>query len=220
MLDMLTNLEEEIPILVNKNEEDSTSYIERSFQEMKGKQKVDNCMKSLNENTKFYIDNLVEMHLNSKSKRENFYEHELMKLYKERVVFLESQVNRMGDIIANLTKNVNNASLFCKSCQHQTNSHHDNYNEQKQCDKIDNSREPSQSFVIPEITDVETPNTSFERIKENSAELIEKQLNEVRKSNHQKFMLQKKSNLQEKTVLQEKLLIVRVVINNVWLFAT
>ena len=112
MMDILTNFCEEIPIFVEKREEDPETYIDETYNMIKEREKLEKSKGSLQDDTKRYINCIINDHLNTKTKRENFYEHELIKSYKERIFSLEEQVKRMGEIIFNFSN-----STTCKCTQ-------------------------------------------------------------------------------------------------------
>lgn len=111
---LLCTFDEDIPILVERQEEDPESVIERSYQLLMEKQRQDKLSDALSEDTKTFIEKVIGQHLETKSKRDNYYEHELIKCYKARVKFLENQVKEMSEIIRNFTSNISNNSSSTK----------------------------------------------------------------------------------------------------------
>ena len=181
MMDILTNFCEEIPIVVEKREEDPETYIDETYNMIKEREKLEKSKGSLQDDTKRYINCIINDHLNTKTKRENFYEHELIKSYKERIFSLEEQVKRMGEIIFNFSN-----STTCKCTQPDMLL--------KQHDKQKSNEKMRENSIAPEIFDFDTPNQSV--IEDNTTagkstkDLIDEQLSEVRKINHDNYLKQ------------------------------
>lgn len=190
-----TKIDEDIPIFVEKCDEDAASFIERSFYEMKQKEKLSKHGCTMSEDIKSYIENIIRTHINSKTKRENYYEYELMKSYKERIVFLEGEIKLKNKLINSLLES-NSAEV----------SHVVNKNK---TDRIVNVTDQNQTIDLsfsPDIVDTETPNTSIAEKetswKENKIS-FEKQLTEVRKRNHDNY-LKTKNNDEKLQSVKEK----------------
>ena len=167
----------EIPIHVERNEMDAKDYIDETFNMINERKKLEKSKNSLNEETKRFITNLIQDHVGTKTKRENYYEHELINSYKERIYSLENQVKHMSDIILNFTK-----SSKCKHCNSDTGSQSQNLQ--------------GKSSFVPKCIDLSTPNQS---ITEENPEIenniktktsINMQLLEVRRVNHSDYLKQ------------------------------
>ena len=125
------NINEDIPIIIERCEEDATSFIERSFQRMKQQEKLGKNEGIISDDLKYYIENIVKTHLNSKTKREIYYEHELIKSFKDRIVFLEEEIrlkNKLIDNLINSTVTEFSQSVFNNKTDFSTNHTEKNKN--------------------------------------------------------------------------------------------
>lgn len=179
-----THVNEDIPIVVERFEEDAASFIERSFQNMKEQEKVNKQSCNISEDIKSYIENMIKVHLNSKTKRENYYEYELMKSYKERIIFLEEEIKSKNKIIKSLldTHSAEPSKNLIKNKSDQLNNH----TVQNQIQEL--------SFS-PAVMNIDTPNTSIiekEPVPEETRRSLNNQLSEVRKKEHINYLSTKK----------------------------
>ena len=92
MMELLDDQAKEFPILIERINEDVESVIDRTYESVKQKHKLEESVNVLGKATKTFIENVVMKSMNSKTKRENYYEYELIKSYKEKILFLENQI--------------------------------------------------------------------------------------------------------------------------------
>lgn len=183
---MMFNLNDSLPIVVERPEEDVETFIDRTFDAVKDKERMGKCAGALPQDLKVYIESLVTQYTKSKTKRENFYEHELIKSYKERISCLQNQISFLEDEVRHKNDIIN--TLL------------------KQCPKNNNSVEKKsyQSDInesIPNIINIDTPETSFiedksPEIENSNKSVIKNQLNEIRQKKHQDFVKSKKVEFQ------------------------
>ena len=177
----ITEFTDEIQILIERKDEiDAEEYIVHTFNLLQERWSFEKSKEHKQEDTKKYINYLIRQHLDTKSKRENFYEHELLKTYKERIFFLENQASSMTQIIDKLTSN-----LTLKTFQSPQNG----YSQQKI------SEYSHEYSPIPDAPCFETPTKDFidHQTERKGMNSIEDQLSNVRKQTHQKYILKKKN---------------------------
>ena len=114
-----------------------------------------------------------------------YYEYELIKSYKERIIFLENQTKHLGSIISDLA-----------------NSLHKTVSENRE--KTQENHEKTQEHSTPEAININTPNQSIvEDIVEDNIEkgecklTVDDQLSMVRKDNHTNYLLNRKQQSSE-----------------------
>jgi len=88
-------LREDIPILIERKEEDVESLIDRTFQNLQQKENFQKSTESSFSNIRAFIQNTAQEHIKTKSKRENYYEAELYHSLKSRISFLEEEVRNI-----------------------------------------------------------------------------------------------------------------------------
>ena len=152
--------------LVDKEIEDAEALIDKNFNMIKENENLEKSKPLLNEDIKKYIVDTIKEQTNN----EVYYEYELIKSYKERIIFLENQTKHLGSIISDLTKS---------HTLHKT---------------ISENIEKTQESSIPEAIDINTPNLSIvedkENIKDGECNLsVNDQLSMIRKDNHKNYLL-------------------------------
>lgn len=161
----------------SKDELDAEEYIDYTFNMLKAKRLLEAQPKDhTQEDIKNYINKTTHK-LDSKTGKESFYEHDLIKTYKERIYFLENQVSRLTGIIENFV------SLKEKTLESPP-------NEQTQQRNNKNSRENS---LIPDAPTIDTLHNDTDINTNTLIESIDDQLCNVRKNNHKKYLQNKKS---------------------------
>ena len=192
----------EIPIYIERKDEDAESFIERTFNQIHEQELQRTASESLSPELKTFIHDTINKLLKVKTKRENHYEFELYKSLKERITFLEEEVRQKNELILNLIKDVKNSS--------DTNFSH---GLSKNFTHTQNSLlKEKNSNCIPEPVNVDTPNISFTEEPLENKKLIENQLSQVRKSQHDNY-LKSKQDLNQKPnqtdcVSEKKVLII------------
>jgi len=86
-------------------DESSEEYIDRMFDKVSAENV---SQRGLKRNVKKYIDTSIKNQANFKDSQtnSNFYELELFKLYKERIIFLEGEMRKKDDLIDKLLQNI------------------------------------------------------------------------------------------------------------------
>ena len=171
------NTEEEIPIYVTRKEEDAESMIERTYQNLKDNEKSQKATKFLPNHIKTFIHDSIKDYINTKSKRDNYYEGELYKSLKNRIVFLEEEVREKNIMINNLIKNTFQIKKqLVNNCQ----------------SEFDNS-------LHPQFVEVDTPDNSIttEEPVEKSEHSLKQQLSEIRNKKHNDFLNCKNTRVED-----------------------
>lgn len=193
------DINDEIPIFVEKCEEDAVSFIERSFNKMKEQEKLKKQDGIIPEDIKLFIDNTLRSLVSTKSKRENYYEHELIKSYKDRIHFLEEEIKLKNNLINNLLD-----SKFPDVSQYTVKTKTDNFLIRK------NKNQNGELSFEPDVMDIETPDVSVTDGETSVREDIpsfEKQLAQVRKKKHDNYLSTKKVNEKENCAKKNVLMI-------------
>jgi len=149
MMKVNIDIEKEIPLSVERNYEDSEVFIDRMYDAVHMQKNLENSSQVLSKDIKSYLENLVQQHTDTKTKRENYYEFELIKCYRERISFLEDELRQKNIIIADLLS-------LSKNYQQQ------NVQTQTRIKSTDNQI-TDKSLSTPEIFDFDTPNTSLQK---------------------------------------------------------
>lgn len=167
---------------MDKEIEDAEALIDETFNLIKENENIEKSKPILNEDIKKFIMDAVKEQTNSKV----YYEYELIKSYKERIIFLENQNKHLGSIISDLTKSHTLHKI------------------------VSENLEKTQSS-IPEAIDINTPNLSLiedidkENIKEGECKLsVDDQLSMVRKDNHTNYLLHRKHQSSTKEINENK----------------
>ena len=192
----------DIPIYVERKDEDAESFIERTFNEIHKQEHQRNASESLSPELKTLIQDTITRLMKVKSKRENYYEFELYKSMKERITFLEEEVRQKNELIFNLTTQKSDDTSFSHGLSKAI--------VQTQNMSLLNK---NKSLSTPEPINVDTPNISItEEPLESNKELIESQLSQVRKLKHNNYLKSKKDvsqkSNQTNSVSRKKVLII------------
>ena len=98
------------------NKEDSESFIQRSYEAIVMNKEKDKQADVLSSQIKAFMNERVREYTNSKSKRDNYYEYELFKQMKERILSLEEEIKHKNRLILNLTNKLCSDKFdFCQS---------------------------------------------------------------------------------------------------------
>ena len=147
---MAFNFEEDIPIIVEREayrdvnkEISSESFIDKIYEELqiKSKSNDENQVKVGNSVNKRNDEGMAE---DKSSYKDSYYEKELIKCYKERILFLESQVNRLNLILENYIHKSTDAIS----------------QNQSQLREMEIQTHPPKHSIAPDFFDASTPNIS------------------------------------------------------------